>query len=440
MERSSRVPGFHKLSISERRQFLKDFCDLTEDDMALLEKPGALDLETADRMIENVIGTFELPLGLVPNMKVNGKDYLIPLAVEESSVVAALANAANMTRSGGGFFASTSGPIMIAQIQCVNVTDPFSAKLRILERRDEIISIANERDPILVKLGGGCRDVEVRVLDSIVGSMVVTHIVVDTRDAMGANAVNTMAEALAPYIEKWTGGRVYLRILSNLADRRLARARCIVKREAIKPGPEVIDGIITAWAFAETDPYRAATHNKGIMNGITPLVIATGNDFRAIEAGAHAYAARSGRYRSLTTWEKTTEGDLAGSIELPMAVGLVGGVTMMHPLARLVVKILGVRHATELAEIIAAVGLCQNLAALRVLAAEGVQRGHMSLHAKNIAFMAGAVGDMIDMVAARLIAEGNIRMDRAKEIIDELRGKTEAPKTGPQDDASKIPV
>jgi hydroxymethylglutaryl-CoA reductase len=421
MAKSSRISGFYKMTLEERIKTLKEFAELTDDDVAILGKSAVLGMDRADHMIENVIGTFELPIGLVPNMTVNGKDVLVPLAVEESSVVAALANAAKMARSGGGFFTSSSGPIMIAQIQTVGVSDPFAAKLKILEKKEEIISRANEFDPVLVKLGGGCKEVEVRVLDSAVGPMVITHILVDTRDAMGANAVNTMAEGLAPLIEGWTGGRVLLRILSNLADRRLARARCIVKRDAIPPGPEVIDGIITAWAFADADPYRAATHNKGIMNGVSALVVATGNDFRAVEAGAHAYAARTGRYRPLTHWEKDQEGNLVGSIEMPLAVGLVGGATALHPMAKLVVKILGVKTAAELAEIAAAVGLCQNLAALRVLSAEGVQRGHMSLHAKNIAVMAGAEGEEIDQVAAQLVNEGKVRVDRAQQILNEIR-------------------
>jgi hydroxymethylglutaryl-CoA reductase len=421
MSRSSRISGLHAMPIQERVRVVQKFADLSDEDASLLGRSSSLGLETADRMIENVIGTFELPLGIVPNMVVNGRDVLVPLAVEESSVVAALANAAKMVRSGGGFFTSSSDPIMIAQIQAVGINDPFAAKLRILEHRQAIIELANQQDPILVKLGGGCRDIEVRVIDSARGPMVVTHILVDTRDAMGANAVNTMAEALAPHIEKWTGGRVYLRILSNLADRRIARARCVVKKDAIPPGPEVVDGITMAWAFADADPYRAATNNKGIMNGISALVIATGNDFRAIEAGAHAYAAATGRYRALAKWEKDADGNLVGSLELPLAMGLVGGATAIHPMAKLVVKILGVKTASELAEITAAVGLGQNLAALRVLASEGVQKGHMSLHAKNIAIMAGAKGGEIDQVAERLAAEGKVRVDRAQEILASLR-------------------
>lgn len=420
MERTSRISGFHKLNVQERLAKVQEFAGLTDEEVGLLEKRAHLDISTADRMIENVIGTFEIPLGVATNMIINGKEYLIPMVVEESSVVAGVSNAANMARSGGGFFTSNSGPIMIAQIQAVRLSDPFGAKMKLFEKKEEILQIANQQDPVLVKLGGGAKDIEVRVLDTETGPMVVTHLIVDTRDAMGANAVNTMAEALAPFIEECTGGKVYLRILSNLADKRLVRARVLVKKEAVKGGEDVVDGIIYAWAFADADPHRAATHNKGIMNGITPLVIATGNDFRAIEAGAHSYAARSGSYRSMTHWEKDENGNLVGSLELPMAVGLVGGATALHPLARMVIKILGVKTATELGEIIGAVGLCQNLAALRALAAEGIQKGHMSLHAKNIAVMAGAEGDLIDLVAQQMVKEGKIRVDRAQELLKEL--------------------
>ncbi len=420
MSKTSRISGFHKFSVAERLDKLKEFADLTNEEIALFQNQ-ALDLATADRMIENVVGTFEIPVGIVTNMIINGKEYLIPLVVEESSVVAGASNAAAMARGAGGFFTSNSGPLMIAQIQTVNMPDPFGAKMKILEHRDEILKIANDQDPVLVRIGGGARDLEVRVLDTAAGPMVITHLIVDVRDAMGANAVNTMAEAIAPTVEKVTGGRVYLRILSNLADRRLCRARVTVKKDDIKGGPDVADGMIQAWAFADADPYRAATNNKGIMNAITPLVIATGNDFRAIESGAHAYAARTGRYRSMSHWEKDAAGDLVGTLELPMAVGLVGGATALHPLAKLAVKILGVKTAVELGEIIVALGLCQNIAALRALAAEGIQRGHMSLHAKNIAVMAGATGDLIDEVAKRLVAEGKVRIDRAEEIIRELK-------------------
>jgi len=421
MGTTSRIPGFHKLTVEERLKIVRDFAELSEDEVALLNKRGHLDIQTADRMIENVIGTFELPLGIATNMIINGKEYLIPMAVEESSVVAGVTNAAKIARGGGGFFTSSTGPVMIAQIQAVNVKDPYGARLRLYEKKDEILEIANEQDPILVEMGGGAKDIEVRVIETALGPMVITHLIVDTRDAMGANAVNTMAETIAPYIGEWINGRVYLRILSNLADKRLVRASVRVKKEEFTGAEEVLDGMVYAWAFADADPYRAATHNKGIMNGISAMVIATGNDFRAIEAGAHSYAARMGRYSSLTHWEKDQNGDLVGTIELPMAVGLIGGATKIHPLCGLVIKILGVKTATELGEIIGAVGLCQNLAALRALAGEGIQKGHMSLHAKNIAVAAGATGDLIDRVATRMIEEGKIRMDRAAELLEEFK-------------------
>jgi len=301
------------------------------------------------------------------------------------------------------------------------VKDPYGAKMKILENKDEILKIANAQDPILVKLGGGAKDIEGRVVHHpIAGPMVITHLLVDVKDAMGANAVNTMAEAVAPFIEEITGGKVYLRIISNLADKRLVRARCVVPKEALG-GEEVVDGIVLAWAFADADPYRAATHNKGIMNGVDAVVIATGNDWRAVEAGAHSYAARWGVYKPLSVWEKNENGDLVGTLEMPLAVGIVGGATKVHPLAKLCLKILGVKTAKELAEIIGAVGLAQNLAALRALATEGIQKGHMRLHAKNIAVMAGATGDLIDKVAEIMIKHKKIRFDFAQEVLEKLK-------------------
>jgi hydroxymethylglutaryl-CoA reductase len=415
MEKTSRVSGFHKFSIKERLKFVEDFCGLKEEDLKLLTKEAALNMETADRMVENVVGTLQIPLGIGMNFLINNKEYLIPMATEEPSVVAAASNAARLVRSGGGFFVSNTGPIMIAQIQVVNVRDAQAGRIALFERKKEILEIANAQDPILIGLGGGARDLEIRVLDSPLGKMIILHLVVDTRDAMGANAVNTMAEKLAPHIEEWTGGRVYLRILSNLADKRIVRARAKVTKEALS-GVDIVDGIVWAYTFASVDPYRAATHNKGIMNGVIAVVNATGNDTRAIEA-------RSGHYTSLTTWEKDADGHLVGTLEMPMAVGLVGGATKVNPVSQLAIKILGVKTAVELGEIIGAVGLAQNLAAVRILATEGVQRGHMSLHAKNIAAMAGAVGNLIDEVAKRLAAEGKVRVDRAKEILEELKKK-----------------
>jgi hydroxymethylglutaryl-CoA reductase len=420
--RTSRISGFYRLGVSERLGIVKDFAGLTDEEVNLLQT-SKMGLVIADKMIENVIGTFELPLGIATNFLINGKDYLIPMAIEEPSVVAAASNAARMCREGGGLFAVSTDPLMIAQIQLVGVTSPHTAVMKILQHKDEIVRIANEKDPLLISLGGGVRDVEVRIIQTPVGPMVITHLIVDVRDAMGANVVNTMAEAVGPYIEKITGGKVLLRIVSNLADRRLVRVWTRVPKEAVG-GPEVVDGIVYAWAFAASDPYRAATHNKGIMNGVIAVALATGQDTRALEAGAHAYAARSGRYTTLSTWEKDENGDLVGYLEMPMAVGIVGGATRVNPLAKISLKILGVKTAKELAEVMGAVGLAQNLAALRALVAEGIQRGHMKLHARQIAIAAGAHGEEIDKVVAEMLKEGIIRIDKAKEILSRLRGTT----------------
>jgi hydroxymethylglutaryl-CoA reductase len=344
------------------------------------------------------------------------------MAIEEPSVVAAASYAAKMARSKGGFFTSSTEPIMRGQIQTVKVPDPDKAKNAILKAKGEIIKKANDQDPLLVSVSGGAKDLQVKVIDTPRGQMVITELLVDCRDVMGANAVNTMAEAVAPMIERITKGKVFLRIISNLATERLARAWTVVDKEALG-GEEVVDGILEAYAFAVGDPYRAATHNKGILNGIIGVVIATCNDHRAIEAGAHAYAARTGRYLPLSVWEKNENGDLVGSIELPMAVGTIGGATKVHPIARIALKILGVKSARELGEIMAAVGLAQNLGALRALANEGIQKGHMSLHARNIAVTAGATGDLIDLVAEKMVEEKKVRMDRAKELLEELKGK-----------------
>ena len=417
---SSRIGGFHKLSVAQRIERVAQFAGLAEEDQAQLSQTGNLPVETADHMIENFVGTMNIPMGVATNLRIDGRDRLVPMATEESSVVAAVCNAARQCYDAGGFVTSMSGTQMIAQIQLSGVSDPQHARVRILERRDDIRSICDACDPVLVKLGGGFRDLEVRVLDTRGGVMVITHLIVDTRDAMGANAVNTMAEKLAPYIAQWTSGTTNLRILSNLADRRLARARCVWPLDAIG-GAEVRDAMLSAYHFADADPYRAATHNKGIMNGVSAVVLATGNDTRAVEAGAHAFAARTGRYASLTAWEATANGDLAGTIELPMAVGLVGGATKVHPTARLGLKILGVSTAEELARIIAAVGLAQNFSALKALATTGIQKGHMALHAQNIAMMAGAVGDEIERLAQVLVEKGMVRMDVADAELALLR-------------------
>jgi hydroxymethylglutaryl-CoA reductase len=423
MEKSSQISGFYKLSIDERIKILKDFASLNDEEVKALHTTGSLNTELADRMIENVIGVMPVTLGIATNFFINGKDYIIPMAIEEPSVVAAASNAAKMARTKSGFTANCTNPIMIGQIQVLNVQDPYGARMSIISEKEKILRMANDQDPILVSKGGGAKDLRCKVLNTIVGNMVIVELLVDCRDAMGANAVNTMAEAVAPLVEEITGGEVRLRIISNLATERLARAKAIFSKTAIG-GDAVVDGIVEAYNFALVDPYRCATHNKGIMNGITAVVLATGNDTRAVEAGAHAYAAIQGYYKPLSTWEKNGEGDLVGTIELPMAVGLIGGATATHPIAKISVKILGVKTAIELSQIIASVGLAQNFAALRALATEGIQRGHMTLHARNVASMAGAEGDMVEEVAAIMVKEKKVRMDRAKEIVEEIRKKS----------------
>ena len=423
MTSSSEVPGFYKKKPSERLDYVKKFANLSDEEAKAIGGYGALGEDTANRMIENVVGTFPLPLGIAANFMINKKEYMVPMAVEEPSVVAAATHMAKGTRSNGGISADSDDPVMIGQIQLVNLDEPFEAKERILSKRKEIINLANEQDPILVKFGGGCKDIEVRVLDSDTGPMVITHLLVDCRDAMGANAVNTMAEAVAPRLETITGGRVYLRIISNLAIYRKTRATAVWPSEFLG-GEEVVDGIIEAFAFACADPFRVATHNKGIMNGIDPVVIATGNDWRAIEAGAHTYGQWKEGHGSFTNWEKTNDGDLKGTIEIPMAVGLVGGATATHPTAKACVKILDVKipgGASELSQVICAVGLCQNLGALRALASEGIQRGHMGLHARNLAVQAGAKESEIDKVAEMLKLSGTVRADVAEKFLSEIR-------------------
>ncbi|HTY46098.1 MAG TPA: hydroxymethylglutaryl-CoA reductase, degradative [Methanomassiliicoccales archaeon] len=420
MAKSSTISGFYKLTPKERLAIIKDFANLTDEEVSLLESTGSLTMDAADHMVENVIGVIPEPLGLGVNFLVNGKDYLIPMATEEPSVIAAASYAARMVRDGGGFHTSSTAPIMIGQVQVVKLKNAEAAKRQVLDAKAQILKKANDQDPVLNSFGGGAKDLEARVIDTTMGQMLIVHLLVDCRDAMGANAVNTMAEAVAPLIEEITGGHVYLRIISNLAVKRLARATCTVPKEALG-GEEVVDGIAYASAFAAADPYRASTHNKGVMNGIIAVVLATGNDHRAIEAGAHAYAAFNGPYSTISKWTKTESGDLHGEIELPMAVGLIGGAVKTHPIARISMKILGVKSASEFGEVLAAVGLAQNLAALRALANEGIQRGHMSLHARNIAINAGARPDQVDAVAERMVKERKVRVDRAKEILEELK-------------------
>jgi hydroxymethylglutaryl-CoA reductase len=416
LHKSSSISGFYKLNPKERLKVIKEFADLTDEEAGLLQNTGSLPIDLADRMIENVVGAFPVPLGIGVNFLINEKDYLIPMAIEEPSVVAAASYAAKMVRDGGGFHTSSTPPIMIGQIQIVDVKDPYASRMRLIQAESEILEKANEQDPVLLSAGGGAKDLDARVISTKQGLMLIAELAVDCRDAMGANAVNTMAEAVAPMIERLAEGKVYLRIISNLAVKRLVRAWCTVPKEAVG-GKEIVDGIVNAYAFAAADPFRAATHNKGILNGIIAVVLATCNDHRAIEAGAHAYAARDGQYTSLSTWEKNKKGDLVGSIELPMAVGLIGGAVRTHPIAKIAVKILGVKTANQFGEVLASVGLAQNLGALRALANEGIQHGHMSLHARNIAVAAGATGELIDVVAEKMVQERKIRMDRAKDLV-----------------------
>lgn len=422
--RTSRISGFYNLPVEERLKIVKDFANLTDEEVEVV-KNGKLAIEIADHMIENVIGLYSLPFAVATNFLINGKDYLVPMVIEEPSVVAAASNAAKMARESGGFHATATDSIMISQIQVVRVPNVEEAKRAILAEKEKLLTSANEMDPLLTKLGGGARDLEVRVVETDAGPMLIVHLLVDTLDAMGANTVNTMAEGLAPTVERLTGGRVYLRILSNLADRRLARAKAKFSKAAIG-GEDVVEGIMWAYRFAKYDPYRAATHNKGIMNGIIAVALATGQDTRALEAGAHSYAARGGSYTTLTDYWVDENGDLWGSIELPMAVGTVGGVVRVHPMAKIALKILGVEKARELAMVMASVGLAQNFAALRALATEGIQAGHMRLHARNVAMSAGATPSEVDEVVERMLRERRIHVERAKQILEEMRSGKKA--------------
>jgi hydroxymethylglutaryl-CoA reductase len=416
----SRLPGFYNLSLAERQALLQS--RLEPEELAALSGSAGLTPTQADHMVENVAGVYSLPLGIALNFVVNGREVLVPMVIEEPSVVAGASYMARLARAGGGFTASTTLPEMIGQMQLLNVPDLSTARRALLGHKERLLIEAAEIDPVLKKLGGGPRDLEVRIIDeSPIGPFLVLHLIYDVRDAMGANAVNTACERLAPLVESITGGRVHLRILSNLADRRRAHASCTIPLSELAFGEfsaeEVRDGIIAAWAFAAADPYRAATHNKGIMNGIDAVVLATGNDWRAIEAGAHAYAARDGRYTSLSTWGKDASGNLVGTLEMPLAIGIVGGATRVHPAARACLALMDISSASQLAEIIVSVGLAQNLAALRALATEGIQRGHMSLHARQVAIAAGAEGEQIERLARQLVAENAVRIDRAEEIL-----------------------
>lgn len=424
--KSSRFPGFYKLSSAARVGMVADWAGLTPEEQNTLLN-GGLSTEQASHMIENGIGTFGIPLGVAVNFVINNQPRLIPMAVEEPSVLAAVSNAAKMISAGGGFHTESTEPVMIGQIQVLDIPDLSAAVEAIESNRLKLMEIADATSQNIVKRGGGARDIVARPFaDTPVGPMLVVHLHYDCRDAMGANAVNTAVEAMAPTIAMLTGGRTNLRILSNLTDQRTATARCLIPADALVKdgtGKQAAQAIAEANAFAVVDPYRAATHNKGIMNGIDAVCLATGNDWRAIEAGAHAYAAnssrnKSGGYSSLTDWHTNADGDLEGEITLPLAVGIVGGATKVHPTAKIAMKILDVQSSTELAEIMACVGLAQNLAAIRALATVGIQQGHMRMHARQVALAAGASGKRVNEIAEILVQEQNIRVNRAAELLN----------------------
>ncbi len=412
----SRIPGFYKLPIDERIAKLSELSELSDEELTQIRETGCLKEEIVDRMIENVVGTYEMPLGVATNFQINGKDYLIPMAIEETSVVAAASKGAKIARKGGGIEAESTDPVMIGQIQLLDVEDFEEKEKRIQKNKEKIIELANNEDRTLVKFGGGVKDIETKKIDE---NELVVHLLVDCRDAMGANAVNSMAEAVAPYLEELTEARSRLRIISNLADKRISKAKAVFPKEELG-SEEVVDKILEAYQLAEKDPYRAATHNKGIMNGVTAVTLATGNDTRAIESGAHSYASKNGEYKPLTRYWKNEDGDLVGEIEIPTAVGTVGGATRVHPTAQACLKLLNVESSQEFGEVLASVGLIQNFSALKALATEGIQKGHMSLHAKNIAMMAGASENEVDEVAKRLVESGEITSDKAKEILEKI--------------------
>lgn len=427
--KTSRLPGFYKLTMQERIEKLAEIYELTVDEVEALRSQGALALAQADKMIENAVGIYSLPIGLGLNFLINGKDYLVPMAIEEPSVVASASHIAKIVRDAGGFTAESTDRLMIGQIQVIGCSDWEEAAASLLEAESEIVDLANAVHPAMVDRGGGCKGIEVRFLndepESAYSRMLILHLLVDTCDAMGANTINTMCEALAPRIEALTGGKVYLRILSNYTDQCMARARCAIPPALLATGDfsgeEVRDGVVAAFEFADSDVYRAVTHNKGVMNGVDAVVMATGNDWRAIEAAAHAHAARTGRYRSMTTWSVDAEGRLVGELELPMPVGTVGGSIGLHPMAQIAQKFLRVHSADELAQVIVATGLAQNLGALKALVTHGIQKGHMALHARSVAMTAGAEGDMVDVIAAALVKSKEIKVSKAKALLAELR-------------------
>lgn len=422
--RTSAITGFHKLTPAERLKIVTEATGLSAEDARFIGAEGPLSLSDANRMIENVIGTFPLPLGVATNFLINSRDYFIPMVTEEASVVAAASHAAKIARAGGGFVAGSDPPLMIGQIMIRDPSNPEEAARKILDSKRNLLELANSQDSVLVAKGGGARDITVRLLDSKAGKLLITHLLVDCRDAMGANIVNTMVESVSSLVQSYAGGRLVMRIISNLALHRQAWSKVSIPPEALG-GDTVVEDMAAASEFAAVDPYRCATHNKGIMNGICALAMATGNDTRAVESGAHAYASLNG-YGPLAVWEIGSNGNLEGRIRLPLALGIVGGITSVHPVARIALRILRINSGRELAEVAASLGLAQNLGALRALVTEGIQKGHMRLHARNIAVMAGARGDEVDAIAERLVYERQVRVGYAKDLLDKLRASANA--------------
>ena len=415
----SSISKFFEKTRNDRLNIIKNFADLSDEDISILQNnDGGISFEKADKMVENAIGTFSLPLGIATNFMINGKDYLVPMVIEEPSVIAAASKGAKAARIRGGFQVSADDPYSIGQIQVLD-TDISNSIHIINNNKKAILDLANSKSNTLSKIGKGAKELHCKEIDTPLCKMLIVELLIDVGDAMGANITNTMCEAVSPFIEKITGGRTLLRILSNYSTRRMARVIGVFDKDAVG-GPEVVDNILLAYQFADNDVYRAVTHNKGIMNGTIAVANATGQDNRAIEASANAYAARSGQYRSLTKWSKDEEGNLVGSLELPLSVGIVGGIANVHPVAKICTKILGVKSAQELACIMVAAGLAQNYSAIRALATEGIQKGHMRLHARNLAAAAGANPSQIDEIVAKMINEKKISLDRAKELLDKI--------------------
>ena len=415
----SSISKFFEKSRKDRLEIIGNFANLSQDELNTLENMnGGISFDKADKMIENAIGTFSLPLGIATNFKINNKDYVVPMVIEEPSVIAAASKGAKIARIKGGFEVTADESYSIGQIQILN-TDTNIAIKKINEQTDEILKLANSKSNTLSKMNKGAKEIMCKEIDTPSGSMLIVELLIDVGDAMGANVTNTMCEAVSPLIEKITGGKALLRILSNYSTRRMVKAKAVFEKESVG-GENVVDNIILAYEFADNDVYRAVTHNKGIMNGIISVANAVGQDSRAIEAAANAYAAISGKYRSLSKWSKDDDGNLVGILEIPLSVGIVGGIANVHPVAKICAKILNVESAQELACVMTATGLAQNYSAIRALSTEGIQKGHMRLHARNLAAAAGATPEQIDLIVEKMVQANSISLDKAKELLHQI--------------------